>query len=50
MRSDVKSKGTGLEAVDDMFPALSIIPGIILCPGFSQDPEVAAVMVASRTN
>jgi hypothetical protein len=47
---DTTGKGTGLEAVDDVFPALSIIPGIILCPGFSQDPEVAAVMASKGEN
>ena len=43
-------KGTGLEVVDDVFPALAIVPGIILCPNFSQDPEVAAVMTAKADN
>jgi uncharacterized protein len=43
-------KGTGLEAVEDVFPALSIVPGIILCPGYSQNPEVAAVMTAKGDN
>jgi phage tail sheath protein FI len=39
-------KNTGLQAVEDVFPALHIIPGIILCPGYSHDPAVAAVMAA----
>ena len=43
-------KGTGLEAIEDVFPALSIIPGILLTPGFSQDPEVAAVLAAKGEN
>jgi uncharacterized protein len=43
-------KGTGLEALDDVFPAHAIVPGIILCPGYSQIPEVAAVMAAKGDN
>jgi len=43
-------KATGLEAVEDVFPMHRIVPGIILCPGYSQDPEVAAVMVAKCDN
>jgi uncharacterized protein len=43
-------KGTGLEAIEDVFPALSIIPGILLAPGYSQDPEVAAVLAAKGEN
>src|SRR4029077_5715292 len=47
---DTTGKGTGLEAIDDVFPIHAIIPGIILCPGFSQIPEVAAVMTAKGEN
>jgi uncharacterized protein len=39
-------KRQGLEAIEDVFPALHIIPGIILAPSYSQDPTVAAVMAA----
>ena len=39
-------KNEGLQAIDDVFPALGIVPGIILAPGYSQDPAVAAVMSA----
>ena len=39
-------KAEGLQAIDDVFPATKIIPGIILAPGYSQDPAVAAVMAA----
>lgn len=46
----ITGKGTGLEAVDDVFPALGVIPGIILTPGWSQDPEVAAVIAAKGEN
>jgi len=36
----------GLETVEEVFPLYGVVPGIILAPGFSQDPEVAAVMEA----
>ena len=39
-------KREGLEAVEDVFPTHTIVPGIILAPGYSQDPAVAAVMAA----
>lgn len=47
---DTTGKGTGLEAVEDVFPLHAIVPGILLAPGFSQDPEVAAVMEAKGDN
>lgn len=43
-------KGTGLEAVEDVFPLHSIVPGILLTPGYSQDPEVAAVLASKADN
>jgi uncharacterized protein len=36
----------GLEAIEEVFPLFRVVPGIILAPGYSTDPEVAAVMVA----
>ena len=39
-------KSTGLELVSQVYHKFGIVPGIILCPGFSQLPEVAAVMRA----
>jgi len=38
--------GTGLEVVEDVFPTLSVVPGNILAPGYSQMPEVFAVMTS----
>jgi hypothetical protein len=46
----VTGKGTGLEAVEDVFPALSIIPGILLAPNWSYLPEVAAVLASKADN
>lgn len=43
-------KGTGLEAVEDVFPALAVVPGILLAPGWSHDPEIAAVLAAKGSN
>ena len=44
---DVASgKSSGLELIDSVFPSFRVVPDIILCPGFSEDSEVAAVMAA----
>lgn len=39
-------KRTGLELVAEVFPRFRLVPGQILCPGFSGDPAVAVVMGA----
>jgi phage tail sheath protein FI len=41
---------TGLELVEVAFPRFSMIPGILLCPNFSVDPTVAAIMSAKTQN
>jgi uncharacterized protein len=46
----ITDKGTGLEAIEDVFPMHSIVPGILLTPGYSQEPEVAAVLAAKADN
>ena len=43
-------KVTGLELVDSVLPKYTKIPDIILCPNWSQDCEVAAVMSAKAEN
>lgn len=43
-------KATGIQAVDDVFPALGIVPGILLTPGWAQIPEVAAVLASKSDN
>jgi len=40
----------GLELVDKVFPKFGLVPGMILAPGWSHDPEVAAVMTAKASN
>jgi uncharacterized protein len=41
---------TGLEVIEDVFQATGKVPGIIICPKFSSDPTVAAVMEAKCEN
>lgn len=41
-------KETGLEVIRQVYPKLGMTPGLILAPGWSHIPEVAAVM-ASKT-
>jgi len=36
----------GLELIGECFPRFRLVPGILIAPGFSQDPAVAAVMAA----
>lgn len=43
-------KTTGLELIDSCFPKYTIVPDIILCPNWSHEPEVAAVMAAKAEN
>lgn len=37
---------TGIECIEEIFPRLGVVPGLFLSPGWSQDPEVASVLVA----
>ena len=41
---------TGLELVNKVFPLFRLVPGQILAPGWSHDPEVAAVMKAKASS
>jgi len=41
---------SGLELVDQVFPRFGMIPGLILAPGHSTDPLVAAVMSTKAGN
>ena len=40
----------GLELLDKVFPMFGLVPGMVLAPGWSHDPEVAAVMTAKASN
>ena len=37
---------TGLECIGQIYPQLGIVPGLIVAPGWSQNPEVAIAMTA----
>lgn len=41
---------TGLELIEQVFPRFGICPDLIICPGFSHDAEVAAVMDVKATS
>jgi phage tail sheath protein FI len=41
---------TGLEVIEDVFQKTGLVPGLIVCPAFSKDPTVAAVMEAKSEN
>ena len=43
-------KKKGLEALNDVFPLYRLVPGIVLAPGWSHIPNVAAVMKAKAGN
>lgn len=40
----------GLELVDTIYTTLSLVPGILAAPGWSEDPTVASVMKAKALN
>lgn len=40
----------GLELLNQVFPLYRLVPGMVLAPGWSHDPTVAAVMVAKAGN
>ena len=40
----------GLECLNDVFPLFGLVPGMVLAPGWSDKPEVAAVMKAKAGN
>ncbi len=46
------SDGTvkGLETVNQVFPLYGLVPGMVVAPGWSSDPEVATVMRAKAGN
>jgi phage tail sheath protein FI len=44
--SPATHKSGGLELIDGCFPKFAVVPDLIVCPGYSHDPEVAAAMAA----
>lgn len=47
---DVNGNKSGFELVNECFPRFRLVPGILLAPGHSSDPTVAAVMAAKAVN
>lgn len=43
---DVDGNKSGLELVGECFPRFRLVPGVLLAPGFSSSPSVAAVLAA----
>jgi len=41
---------TGLEVIEDVFQETGLVPGVIICPAFSKNASVAAVMEAKSEN
>lgn len=46
----VNGQPTGLELLNQVFPRFRMVPGLVLAPGYSSDPTVAAVMTAKAGN
>lgn len=46
----VGDKPTGLELLNQVFPRFRQVPGLVLAPGYSHNPTVAAVMTAKAGN
>lgn len=47
---DASGKASGLELLNDVFPRFGLVPGLVLAPGFSTSPAVAAVMSSKAGN
>lgn len=41
---------TGMEVIRQVFPKLGMVPGILLAPGWSQEPEVGIALMAKAAN
>lgn len=50
--ADVNGNLFGFELIEECFPRFRLVPGLLLAPGFSQNPGLAAVMAtkASKIN
>lgn len=47
---DTNGVKTGWELIDDIFPRFRVVPGTLIAPGYSSDPEVAAIMSAKASD
>ena len=43
-------KETGLELIRQVYPKLGVVPGILLAPGWSHEPEVGIALMAKAAN
>lgn len=43
-------RATGFELLNQIVPRFGLIPGIVLAPGFTQDPDVGIVLTAKASN
>lgn len=48
--SNVDGSVKGLETLNQVFPLFGVVPGLVVAPGWSDNPEVAAVMRAKASN
>lgn len=46
----ITGKETGAEVIRQVFPKLGIVPGLLLAPGWSQEPEVGIALAAKAAN
>ena len=46
----VTKQTTGFELIEEIFPRFGIVPDILICPGWSHDAEVAAIMATKSTS
>ena len=47
---DLNGKKSGFELVNECFPRFRLVPGLLLAPGYSESPSVAAVMAAKAAS
>lgn len=47
---DTAGNKSGLELIDECFPRFRLAPGLLLAPGYSSSPTVAAVLAAKAAN
>lgn len=43
-------KATGFELLNQIVPRFGLIPGIVLAPGYTHDPDIGAVLTAKASN
>lgn len=43
-------KETGMELIRQVYPKLGVVPGLLLAPGWSQEPEVGIALAAKAAN